>query len=429
MLFRLNNLLSVCINRLFKEGIWIVIGQAMAMIGALVGVRLLTELLEPAVYGELALGMTMATMVNQVVFGPLSNGATRFYAPAVEQGQLNGYFTAVRRLVLLATGFVLLIVLVVILGLCLFNRAGLITIASVAMVFAILSGYNVILNGMQNAARQRSIVAFHQGVEPWARFLIAAVLIIVFGATSATAMAGYLIALTLVLGSQYVFFRKNSSAYEVAIWKKRNWQRDIWKFSWPFASWGLFTWAQLASDRWALGLLATTQDVGLYAVLFQLGYYPMSMASGMAMQLLAPIFYQRAGDGNDILRNANVNILGLRLTSFILMLTIVIFGTTLPLHKQIFGVLVANKYLSVSYLLPWMLLASGIFAAGQAITINLASQMRTTSMVKPKILTAVLGTILNFYGAYMYGTAGIVSACVLFSVVYFCWMLFLLFKG
>ena len=93
-------------RRLSKEGFWIVLGQVMAVLGSLVGVRLLTELLDPAAYGELALGMTLATLVNQTVLGPLGNGVTRFYSPAVEQGDLGGYFNAVRRMVLLATGII-----------------------------------------------------------------------------------------------------------------------------------------------------------------------------------------------------------------------------------------------------------------------------------------------------------------------------------
>src|SRR3989344_1784787 len=104
-------------RRLSKEGFWIVLGQAAAVVGSLFGVRLLTELLDPAAYGELALGMTVATLVNQTVLGPLSNGVTRFYAPAVEQGDLGGYLNAVRRLVISATGIIVLMVLLTVAGL------------------------------------------------------------------------------------------------------------------------------------------------------------------------------------------------------------------------------------------------------------------------------------------------------------------------
>jgi O-antigen/teichoic acid export membrane protein len=84
-----------------------VLGQLAAVSGALLGVRLLTELLDPAAYGELALAMTVATLVNQVLLGPIGGGITRFYAPAQEQSALGDYLRASSRLVLLATAVIL----------------------------------------------------------------------------------------------------------------------------------------------------------------------------------------------------------------------------------------------------------------------------------------------------------------------------------
>lgn len=391
------------------------------MLGALAGVRLLTELLDPAAYGELALGMTLATLVNQTALGPLGNGITRFYAPAVEQRDVGGYLNAVRRLVLSATGIIGLLILVAVAGLLIAGRMDWIPIAIAAFVFAILSGYNSILNGIQNAARQRSIVALHQGIESWARFLVAAALMVWLGATSTVAMVGYAVAVTLVLVSQYVFFRKLTHKNGAAA-AQRSWQEQIWKYSWPFGTWGIFSWAQQASDRWALGFFATTQEVGLYATLFQLGYYPISIATGMAIQFLAPIFYQLAGDASDSRRNASVNSLGWRVTWLALGVTGAAFLAAFLFHAQIFLIFAAKEYGTVSHLLPWVVLAGGIFAAGQAIALNLMSQMKTHTMMAAKIITALLGVTLNCAGAYWYGITGVVIAGVLFSVLYLVWM-------
>lgn len=415
-------------HRLSKEGLWIVLGQTAAVLGSLVGVRLLTELLAPAAYGELALGLTVAALVNQTVLGPLANGVTRFYAPAQEQGDLGGYLSAVRRLVLAATGFIFLVILLTLAALLTAGRTYWIAIAVAALVFATLSGYNAILNGIQNAARQRAIVALHQGIESWVRFLVAAGLLLWLGASSTVAMAGYAIAVVLVLGSQYLFFRKTVNESGAAA-DPKHWQRQVWKYSWPISVFGMFTWVQLASDRWALELFKTTREVGTYAALFQLGYYPMSMASTMAMQFLAPIFYQRAGDASDSQRTADVNRLSWKLTGSALGVTGAAFLLALSFHRQIFHVLVASEYAAVSHLLPWMLLAGGIFAAGQTIALNLMSQMRTHTMMAAKIVTALAGVALNFAGAYWLGTSGIVIAAVLFSILYFTWMAVLSMRG
>ena len=69
----LHHINSSRFRRLGHEFFWITLGQAVAVSGALVGVRVLTGLLAPEAYGQLALGMTLATLVNQIVLGPLSN--------------------------------------------------------------------------------------------------------------------------------------------------------------------------------------------------------------------------------------------------------------------------------------------------------------------------------------------------------------------
>lgn len=410
------------IRRLSKEGLWVILGQAMAVLGALLGVRLLTELLDPSAYGELALGMTTATLVNQTILGPLSVGITRFYAPELERGGLGDYFKVMRRLVSSATVVILITMLFLITGLLIAGRSEWVAISTAAFIFAILSGYNSILSGIQNAARQRSIVALHQGMESWMRFLVAAGFLLWLGSTSVVALSGYVVALVLVLGSQSWFFSKIVPRDLAVTGNERSLQKQIWNFSWPISVFGIFTWLQFVSDRWALELFTTTEAVGFYAVLFQLGYFPMSIATGIAVQFLAPIYYQRAGDARDSERRALVNKLSRRFTAVALGVTGVAFLAGLLFHVHIFRIFVAAEYASVSYLLPWMLLGGGVFATGQTIALNLMSQMKTLTMTAAKIVTALLGVILNFAGAYWYGTTGVVIAGVLFAVSYFIWM-------
>ena len=78
----------------------------MAVAGSLASVRLLTELLNPAQYGELALGMTLATLVNQVIMGPICSGTLRYYSIASEQNDLRAYWHAVGRLTLWSIGII-----------------------------------------------------------------------------------------------------------------------------------------------------------------------------------------------------------------------------------------------------------------------------------------------------------------------------------
>jgi O-antigen/teichoic acid export membrane protein len=413
-------------KRIGREIFWITIGQVAATIGTLVGVRLLTGVLSPNIYGELALGMTASMLVNQVILGPVSNAALRFFAPAREAGHLRSFLIAVKGLVQKATGLMLLVGGAFSLVLFLSAQFHWFLLSVSALLFALFAGYNSVLDSMQSAARQRGIVAWHNAIGSWGRFLLAIGLVVWLGANSAIAMLGYVIASIAVLISQVIYFKRklladsNSIPDEIAPIK--DWRPQMFSYAWPFASWGIFTWVQMASDRWALQIFTSTHEVGLYAVLYQLGYYPMSMATGMAMQLLAPIFYERAGDASESQRCTDVNKLSWRFTILTLGGTGVAFLLALLFHRQIFQIFVAREYISVSYLLPWMLLAGGIFAAGQTIALDLMSQMKTRVMITAKIVTALLGVLLNIAGAYWYGTNGIVITGVFFSVIYFVWM-------
>ena len=189
-------------------------------------------------------------------------------------------------------------------------------------------------------------------LRPWARFLLAAIMIQGLGRNSLAAMSGYCVATAGLVFSQYLISQKLGLGANPGLGAHVVWRSRIWSYSWPFAAWGVFTWAQLASDRWALGLFGSVEDVGLYAALFQIGYYPMSAATGMATQLLSPIFFQRAGDGTDSGRMAEIGRLAWRLTVMSLALTGFACLLALMFHQLVFRLLVSSNYAKVSYLLP-----------------------------------------------------------------------------
>ena len=411
------------LQRLSKEGLWIVLGQGAAITGVLFGVRLMTELLDPAAYGELALAMTVATLVNQSVLGPLGNGISRFFAPAKEQSDVGAYLHAAARLVLLATAVIFAVVLLAMVALKIAGLGAWIAATAGALVFSVLSGWSAVLSSIQAAARHRAIVALHQGLESWLRYLLAGALLLWLGPGSSVALLGYALALVVVLGSKYCFFRRMTPNLKGVQHATGKWQEQIWAFSWPISIFGVFTWMQLASDRWALGLFSTSQEVGLYAVLFQIGYFPISLLSGIAASFLAPIFYQRAGDASSEQRNTDVNRISWHITWWSLGITLVAVLVALLAHGTIFRLFVAPQYHSVSGMLPWVVLAGGVFAASQTLSLALMSKMKTRLMMPAKIGTAMAGVLLNIAGAYWFGLAGIVFAGVFFSILFFSWIL------
>ena len=184
-------------------------GQVATVIGAIVATRFLTELLTPDAYGDLALALTVVALLSLVGSGPVGNAVGRFYAVAHERQTLRSLFHATAVLYgqyhLGACSFAFVALLI-------YHDKTLIAIGLPTIVLSAVNGANVTLDSMQNAARQRVVVAWHQAAGQWFRLGSAVICIRLVSATAASALCGYVVASVLVLGSQFLFFKLKLSA-------------------------------------------------------------------------------------------------------------------------------------------------------------------------------------------------------------------------
>lgn len=414
-------------HRLAKEGGWIVIGQIATILGALVSVKMLTNYLKPDQYGEFALGLTIVGLVNQVVMGGAINGIGRFYSIAVEKGDLWGYLRASSRLLSYATLVVVVITISSVGYLLATGQSQWLGLALAIFAFSILSSYNSAINSLQNAARQRAIVAMHRGIDAWLKIGLAVGVIFFLGSDSKAVIIGYTLSALAVTTSQVFFLKQLLNRQEISHSDKvgQDWFQQMWQFSWPFYAWGIFTWLQLVSDRWALESFATTYEVGQYAVLYYLGYAPITIITSMVVTLIFPILNQRAGDATDYIRNTEVHRDTWRVSKLSLAFTVIAFTFAWLLHPLIFLWFVDDAYSAVSHFLPWVVLAGGLFATGEILGLKLIVQRTHQQMLPAKIYTAIIGVVANNVGAWLYGISGVVVALVIFSSVYFLTMFLL----
>ncbi len=415
--------------RLVKEATWIAVGQILSVCGSLLLVGVLTEYLDPRQFGQLALALTVAGLINQVVMGGIGVGISRYYSIANEKDDLSQYMVDSGLVLIYGTIVVIIIGIALISGLWSLGYTEWIGLSIAALIFSVLAGYNNAINGIQNAARQRICVAFHSVLDSWLKIGLAIVFMQWLGKSSIVIVIGYSLSLILIMVSQCFFLRRNF-VFKINTNENNSvWSKKMLLYSLPFATWGVFAWMQQASDRWALQTYASTIEVGQYTVLFQLGYTPIAMITGLVMSFLGPILYNQSGDATDPLRNTYVHRFTWKLTQFALMMTMVAFFLALALHDWLFSFLVSIQYREISYLLPWVILAGGFFAAGQALTLKLMSEMKATAMTTAKISTALFGVVCNFIGAAFAGLHGVVGGLIFFSIIYLVWMSFLAIKN
>ncbi len=421
---------STRISRFRSEFVWVALGLGLATVGGAVGVRLLTSVMSPSAYGELTLTVTLAALVHQSVTGPLTQAILRYFAPAHESGKFNAYLRGVQHLLVRATGIITGIALVTGIVVLLVGRRDWIGLLGGAFLLSAVLGVGTSLDGMQNAARHQAVVAWHQGLMPWLRSLFAFGLVVEFGARAGNALLGFVAGATVVLASQVWLFRRTilrsrapqgrviTGDVEYLIGQMR-------RYAWPFASWGVLSWLQQSSDRWALQLFQNAQSVGIYAVLYQLGYVPMSMLSSLVVQLVLPVIFSRSGDGKDLTRVRGAFVLTQRVVVWMLVATVIASTLAFVLRDLIFALLVGPDFRSSSAYFPLLVLGGGIFGAGQSAALIFMSGTDTRALVLPKVTTAIAGVLLNEGGAYWFGVPGVVFANVLFGLAFFAWIVVL----
>lgn len=403
----------------FTEVAWVVAGQAAAVIGSLALLRLLTTIMTPDEYGRLALGLTLAGLVGQAMTGGVANGIGRFRSIAVESGGLGDFVHAARRMAIRTGGLVLASGLLLAGALFLVGRPEWAWIVVWTVPFATFSGWNQMLVAYQGAARRRPIVAVFSALEQWLRLPAAWLLATWFRPDAATMIAALSVAsLAAVVAQAPLVERAGSRSPEA----ERDWIRRMNAFARPFMLFGIFTWMQQASDRWALEAIASTRDVAAFAVLFQIGYAPLSMLSSLAMSVIGPVLYQRAGDAASAERIRRVRATIRRLCGGVLLLTAIGTAAGFFLRDFIFALLVGPEFRDAAPLLPWMVAAAGLFAAGQVLSLGLMAEVDTARLIRPKIVTALVGVVFNVGGAAWAGVTGVAIASCAFGLVYLAWI-------
>lgn len=420
-------------RRLVQEFFWVVLGQLVGAAGGVFGVRVLTSALEPARYGELALGVTLVMLVQQSAMGPIAQASLRYFGPALESGRFGAYLRGLEIRTLQSSLGVIAVAAATTIALMQLGHKSWVGLTVAAFAYSMVAGIGAVLEALQIAGRQRLAVAWYQGFGQWLRPVLAAVLVGLVGATSTAAMIGY-VAATLVMllfqsGFLYRHFRHQGMSRDgVRASDVKDYAGLIFAYAWPFSAWGVLTWLQTASDRWALQVLQGVQNVGVYAAAVQLGYFPLVILSNAMIQLASPVIFASAGDGRDPARLKNAMSLGELVIACLLTLTAVAVVFTAIFQGPLVAYFVAPAYRGSASFLPWLALAAGLFGAGQAASVLLLTGVNSRALVAPKAVTAVLGVGLNVIGAYWGGIAGVVFANVAFAGAYFVWM-FALARG
>jgi len=95
-----------------SSAVWIIGGTALTALGTLVGVRVLTQFLTPAVYGVVSLALGMSALAISLVSTPLTQAAIHYYPSVAARGSARDLLESLRRCFLKMTPWLLGVALI-----------------------------------------------------------------------------------------------------------------------------------------------------------------------------------------------------------------------------------------------------------------------------------------------------------------------------
>ncbi len=408
-----------------KEAGWVSAGQVVAFLGGLIGIKILTNIMSPQNYGELALGVSVAGVCNLFLFGPLGQVVLRFYSSCRERGNLEGYARVLIRLHEQAIFFLGVIGLPasILVGAVFGLKWGL--LLGLSLLFGILSGVQGSLTSLLNALRDRKMTALTQALDPWLRLGLAVVLVAGIDSQGKWALMGYLMGSLAVLVVQARAVRLHGFRKEAPLVDRAGDDRalrgDFVAYGMPFLAFsGLAAISQYA-DRWMLQGFWGEDAVGVYAAMFQIASAPIVFLMGVATQLIIPVVFARSGNLDDHRRARSGRHLLAHSVMVMFVLYAVIVLVAFVWGKSLVTLLTNMDYARQADAFWVMVLSQAVFNLAQLMVASGLSLNRSGPYFFPKLgqaLSLIVAGLIFVQG----GVDGMANAVLVSSVIYLLWV-------
>lgn len=403
-------------------------GQTGNALGILLGMKILTQFLNPYEFGRLSVANTVVLLISVSVFGPLGHGFMRFWSISHDRGRMKDFFFITDRY----AGWLLLMVLLgslVFAFLCsVTTRHGYQSLMAVALMVGASRGYFGLKLAVLLGARRRKIVALMNSGAAILKPLMAALLVILLAPSADCAIWGYLIAtwvILLVVQHYYKNFIKEDLKHSLNgsdnTLDAHKMGKEILAFSWPFGAWGIFVWIHQSCDRWSLLAFHSADVVGAFSVVALLAAYPLMFASGFMLNLFMPVAYARAGDLSSPVALKSAYKLILMMSALYGLGALVLIVLFALFHETVVLLMSRAEYVRFSYLLPTLTLSWAFFYLGESLAAFGFVAKKPKIYILPKVISAIMAALGSFYFSFEMGARGVVWALSISGIFYAAW--------
>ena len=407
----------------FAEPVLVLSSQISIGLAGLVGIKLLTGVLSPRNFGELSLALTVSIFFQHLATAPLCATIRRFYAANAGTAAV----LAIRNIAWLSVRKVVESITVLIIGVTLFSifffDLRISVLIGLTGVLAICSITSECFHAFQVAARNRLITAFLGSLNHWLRFLFAAFAACYANESLASIFALFgMCAASLCMMILYRLFDSKLFKSFPPCTKSdlnKSWLIDMHAYARPLTYAGACRCLQLLSPRWILKAVSGVSSVGLYAVCYQIGHYPMRLMFMALTEYIMPIYFAEAGNAWNKNKLYTTNGKMLLTTTAVAAVSLICFIITLCFHQPIFRLLTSNDYIAASYLLPIVTASTGISCVSESLALSFLTSKSPQKLTLIRVSVAFISVFLYMVGATMAGLPGLLYADLVQAILFF----------
>ncbi|MFC5385283.1 lipopolysaccharide biosynthesis protein [Aquamicrobium segne] len=341
-------------RRIAREGAWVVLGQALSAIAALVSIRIMTELLAPEEFGRLTLLVGVAALALGLTATPKLQALIRYYPDAARTGRIESLRKVGIQLImpLLTLACVILAAFWLLAGTWIGSAWYMGLLVAALLYIDCLRSLEL---SLFNAARRQRAASVIYVADAWSRPLMAIICVLIFGSSAEAALAGYIAGSAAVVLAMHLWMRlEGASGPHAPLDADEDFNKklalSIRRYALPLAPLAIFGWLSGVGDRYIIAGLLSLQDAGLYAAAYGLASRPFLMLSGVVELTMRPVLQNAvaAGDRKLVTRTKRIWLL---LTGAGAAFGVICF---ILLSDWVGHLLLAEQYRLATGLMPWI---------------------------------------------------------------------------
>jgi len=389
---------------LFGDAFWALFGQLLSACALLAGTRLLTELVTPDVYGQVALLNGFVALGVTLFSYPFICAGMRLLPECRNKWERTDLYAVVTRLTNRST--VLAINLLVLGGVMgryfLHSDFWLLMLAGILLVATVRRELGIQL--LIGERRQRG-ASLWQTTDSVLRPLLAVALVWWGDQKTEWVLLGYILA-SLVSNSAWSFVQRSKVHKKNRPAITRHFKTEVWVYALPLIPMELIFWINGLGDRYVIGYLMTAAEVGLYAAIYTIINEAFNRSAMILLRIFQPVYFQlyslnQTREAFKILWFWIASVFALGIIGVLLLL---ITGDWLV------SWILAKSYHSAVALMPAIALGCALHALGTVVSQPLLAKKRTRLLLLGRLCGAVTAAISIPLMVDSYGLPGAAMA-------------------